>query len=219
MAISVTVQHNFQTIGLFLKGFSQVAVKKAAVQAMNRTALTARKEAVNIAAKRLALPKGGRASKGGGGLTPPGLKSMFDIQKARYSRSTPIRAMFATLNASEKPISLIHFVKGPKAPRLQLGIPVKNRKPITVEITKGRKIKLKSAFIAKSRRGGAVQVFRRDNSDKMRKQSVPSIYVVFNKPEVASHIRAIITARYKVEFPRQLAYYAAQVPRPRSKPK
>ena len=199
----------------FLKGFTNVAMKKAAVQSMNRVATTVRKESVKIIGSRLKLPKGGRSSKGGGGNTPPGLKSLFEISKAKYSRSIPLNQIYSSVNTSSKPISLIHFVRGQKAPIPQKGIAVARRKKVVVEVTPGRKVKLQTAFIAKSRRGGAVQVFRRDNNDKLIKQSVPSVYGFMAKPEVRTPIGRIAFDRYKIEFPRALEYYSKQIPRPR----
>lgn len=201
----------------YLNGFTNVAIKKAAVQSMNRTAITVRKESVKIVGSKLKLPKGGRSSKGGGGNTPPGLKSLFEITKARYSRSVPLNQIYSSVNTSNKPISLIHFVRGQKAPIPQKGIPVARRKKVVVEVTPGRKVKLNTAFIAKSRRGGAVQVFRRDHNDKLIKQSVPSPYGFMGKAEVQGPISRIAFDRYKVEFARQLEYYSKQIPRPRKR--
>ena len=87
MALVLKVTENMAgNITNFLKGFTHVAIKRAAVRSMNRTAVTVRKESVNIIGRRLRLPKGGRTSKGGGGNTPPGLKALFAISKARVSR-------------------------------------------------------------------------------------------------------------------------------------
>lgn len=207
MSIHIQVQHNFGIIKSYLKTMSTVSVKKAVVQACNRSAVTGRKEAAKILGKTIKLPQGGRSSKGGGGLTPPGIKSMITITKARYGRNIPVDRMFSTINSSDKPISLIHFVRGAKSPRPQLGIPIKNRLPIQVEITKGRKLRLNKAFIAKSRRGGSVQVYRKDGNAKMVKQSAPALYRWFVKPHVIGPTRDIITKRYAEEFPRQLNYY------------
>lgn len=215
MALILKVDSNMNQIGSYLKGFTNIAIKKAAVQSMNRTAITVRKESAKIVGTRLKLPKGGRASKGGGGNTPPGLKSLFEISKARFSRSVPLNQIYASVNTSSKPISLIHFVRGQKVPSQQKGIPIARRKKVVVEITPGRKIKLNKAFIAKSSRGGAIHVFRRDNADKLIKQSVPSPYIVMGKPEVQRAISKVAFERYQTEFVRNLAYYSKQLPRPR----
>lgn len=219
MAVTITVKHNFQIIGSYLKTMSSVSVKKAVVQACNRAAVTGRKEAAKILGKTIKLPQGGRSSKGGGGLTPPGIKSMITISKARYGRNIPTDRIFSTINSSDKPISLIHFVRGAKAPRNQKGIPVKNRLPIQVEITKGRKLRLNKAFIAKSRRGGSVQVYRRDGNAKLIKQSAPALYRWFIKPHVIGPSQAIIRKRYAEEFPRQLNYYLNIQRAPKMAPK
>lgn len=207
MSIHIQVQHNFGIIKSYLKTMSTVSVKKAVVQACNRSAVTGRKESAKLLGKIIKLPQGGKTSKGGGGLTPPGIKSMIEITKARGGRNVPIDRIFATINSSNKPISLIHFVRGAKAPRNQKGIPVKDRLPIQVEITKGRKLRLNKAFIAKSRRGGSVQVYRKDHNAKMIKQSAPALYRWFIKPNVIGPAREIIRKRYAEEFPRQLNYY------------
>lgn len=215
MALVLKVDSNMNQIGQWLKGFSNIAVKKAAVQSMNRVAITLRKESAKIVGTRLKLPKGGRSSKGGGGNTPPGLKSLFEISKARYSRSVSLNQTYASVNTSSKPISLIHFVRGQRVPTPQLGIPVAKRKKVVVEVSPGRKIKLNKAFIAKSSRGGAIHVFKRDNANKLIKQSVPSAWVVMGKPEVQRAISKIGFERYQIEFKRNLEYYSKQVPRPR----
>lgn len=204
MPLVIQVSHQFNRIAPYLKGFSEVAIKKATVQAVNRVALTARKEGANIASRELALPKGK-------------LKSYFDIQKARYSRAIPIGQIYSTLNASSRPISLINFVKGDKNPRPQKGIPVNKRRKLVVEVKKGTKVVLPKAFIARSSRGGAIQVFRRGKGEKLIKQSVPSMFVIFNKPDVSARIRSVISSRFKIEFDRSLAYYARQIPKPRAR--
>jgi len=217
MALVLKVTENMAgNIANYLKGFTHVAVKRAAVRSMNRTAVTVRKESVNIIGRRLRLPKGGRTSKGGGGNTPPGLKSLFAISNARFSRSVPLNSLYATVNTSSKSISLIHFVKGAKVPANQKGIAVARRKKLVVEVRPGVKATLNKAFIVRSRKGGAVQVFRRDKADKLIKQSVPSVHTFMGRAEVRAQVSKVANARYRTEFIRNLEFYSKQIPRPRS---
>lgn len=216
--ITIDIRHNLPIIKDILTQVSQVAVKKAAVQSMNRAAQTVRAEGSRWIAKRIALPISGSRSERGGGRTPPGIRSMIEISRAKFQRSASLSQMYATVHMSNKPISLIHFIRGSKDPRPQKGIKIKDRKVLTAMVKRGGSIKLPKAFIAKSSRGGAVQVFYRKGQGSYHKQSVPSLYVWAQKPEFQREMRAIALKRLIVEYPRQLAYYTNQIKVSQRKP-
>lgn len=212
--ISVSLKHNLNSISKIIDAVGE-AGRRAAVQTINRTALSMRAEGARIIAKRINLPIGGRSSKGGGGRTPPGIKSMIEIGKAKYRRNINLSDVFATIRASPKPISLIHFIRGSKDPAPQKGIKIKDRKILKAMVTKGRTVKLAKAFIARSSRGGATQVFRRKSQGSYHKQSVPSLYHFMSKPEIQNALRGVALKRLAIEYPRQLAFYTNRIVRPR----
>lgn len=183
------------------------------MQTVNRAAISVRAEGARFIAKRINLKVGGKASTGGGGRTPPGIKSMIEISKAKYRRQMSLSEIRALIRASDKPISLIHFVRGSKEPASQKGIKITDRKVLRVMVTKGRTARLPKAFIARSGRGGAVQVFRRKSQGSYHKQSVPSIAHFMDKPEIRNGLRDIAMKRMVTEYPRQLAFYANRIVR------
>lgn len=131
-------------------------------------------------------------------------KDFFTLVRARGSD-------FARLNAqlivSNKVLSLIRFIVGPREGRSQKGIPVRKRKPVTVHVRPGRRVKLKGAFVAKGR-GGNNQIFRRrtKKSTPIVKQSVPSLASLFNRPKFRVPLETFAQQRFEIEFNRAFEF-------------
>ena len=112
----IQIKHNFAGLSQALADLSQKQIGAALYRATNETARRVRKTFSMEIRKRINLPAGG-SSDGGRGLTPPGVKNLLQVRMAqRPSRGSPINSVFATIGTSNKPISLIHFVRGSKAP-------------------------------------------------------------------------------------------------------
>lgn len=206
----INIRAEVQKMESILKTGTTIAFKKAVVRSANRAAVTLRKEAAQTVRARYNLPMSGR-SKGGGGLVPPGIKDAMKIQKARYRARADVRDMVAMIRSLDKPISAIHFVKGPKEPLHTKGIPTKQRpKGVKVQVTRGNTRLWKGAFILQAK--NAVQVFMH-KGNVLAKQSVPSIYRILQKPEIQGKLRAIARQRFDGEMSRNLAFYMGQVPK------
>lgn len=194
-------------IGLVLQGFSEKVTKQATARSANRAATSVRAQAARLIKERYNLPIGG-SSKGGGGLTPPGIKSALLINKARYARGKSLGEIYASIAVSNKSISLIHFVRGDKQPIKQKGIAIKKRKRVKIAIRRGKTITLKNDFIMRAH--NSVQLYRRRNSGII-KQAIPSFYRLVMKPELKGKIELYGQQRFREEMERNLKFYASQV--------
>lgn len=98
-----------------------------------------------------------------------------DVKK-KIGITKPKAGSFASLEGilsfDDTPQPLLDFVKGSKAIISQKGIPIKKRKVLKIEITRGKSFKMKGGFIQKVK---STQVFRRGKSGGFKKQSAPSI--------------------------------------------
>ena len=209
------IKSDIWKIARVLDDVTDAVMKKAAHRAVNRVATSVRAEAARVLSKHYALPIGGNSS-GGGGLTPPGTKSMLEITKAISAKGQGVDQVYATISASNKPISMIHFIRGKKEPAQQKGIPIRARKQLRASITRGKITVLRGAFIAKAK--GSVQVYRKPKTDKvLHKQSVPSAYVVLSRPEIKNPIITFGQERFAIEYESNVRFYLSKIKEPASK--
>lgn len=190
-----------------LEGWSEKALKKSAVRSANRAATSVRMEATRRMKARYNLPSSG-SYKGEGGLKPPGIKPNIIIQRAKGNSKKSLGEIFATIRVSNKPISLIHFVRGEKSPLQQKGIPVKRRPLLKVQITRGNTRKMRKVFIAKA--NSSVQVYRKERGT-MHKQSVPSLWRLLEKPEMKNQLEIFGRQVFEQEMARNLPFFTAQL--------
>lgn len=181
MGLYIQIEHNFlEVASLFDKHKKEIV--KAARFGINRSLLTIRQESIpmikrNINMKTTAIRKRAKIERVRGG----GLSSLQ-----------------GSVDYSTIPVGLIEFIKGSKQPISQKGVPVKKRRKLRIEITPGRRLTLKSAFIQKVR---STQVFKGRRGKGFHKQGVPSIgWVVFNRDNIANKLMFIGQDRFKKLF-------------------
>lgn len=205
-----TFKNELYKIGLILNTVNKVALQKAAVRSANRAGVSLRAQSARAMRERYNLPIGG-SSKGGGGTVPPGLKSSIEIEKARYKSGRGVGEVYSVLRTNDKPVSMIHFVRGQKTPAIQKGIKVKKRKKLKVAITRGNVRPLAGAFILKAK--GSVQVYRRVGGT-LHKQSVPSLWRLLEKPELKSKLELFGRERFEEEMKTNIPFFLSQVKKP-----
>lgn len=205
------ITHNLNRIPKELKELSEVSVKKATARAVRETGTKLRKDLSMEVRKRINLPATG-SSKGGKGLVPPGVKNMILLDaQVKANRSTPLSSIFAHIRTDNKPVSLIHFVRGKKEPANQKGIPVKRRKKVKVQIMRGKTETRPKAFIQRVK--GSVQVFNRGSGRTMKKQSVPSIFEFLKKPGVINPFVDNASRYYQSRLLHNLKFFAGKIDR------
>lgn len=203
----IKVKHNLHKIPLTLNELSGVAVKKAVAKSLNETRRWILSKGAAIIRTRVNLPING-TSEGGGGLTPPGIKSLMDINKVRYSKSAPLSSYVLKVNTGSKPVSMIHFITpSKKRPIDQKGRPVNKRTPktLTAKIANGNTTTLKGAFVQRSK--GAVQVFRRTASGAVKKQAYRSLWDLIGKDPVTKRLTNGAQERYAALIDRNMRFY------------
>ena len=177
-----------------LKSIQVDLLPKAARGAINKTVEKARIQTTNFFFKQYALKRG-------------------DIYKAKKPTS-PVRQVKSTgtniallkgeVRVSNKSLPLIKFVKGNKSePTAKKGVPVRKRKPVRVEVYRGRRRTSKRLFIAKGK-GGSYQVFNRQ-----RKTGAPTFQSAISLGKnydrrLRTKIEALGVRRMALEFKRQL---------------
>jgi hypothetical protein len=117
----------------------------------------------------------------------------------------------AEIQISNKPMSLIYFVRGNKMPRPQKDRKVKRRLKLKIEVTPGQAAQVKHGFIAKLK-GGNYQVMKREGKKSlpMTKQSVPGVAKLFTDQSVTQPLMARVGAQLQKEFVSNLRYYLDQ---------
>ena len=166
----IEIKYKDLDISDFLDDVRGEALKEATVKATNRALSAAYREGGRIMEKERQMEKKGSSS-----------LSYFDRAKQKKVRSSHYAADWACLKTSDDPLSLQHYVEGPKEPEKQKGIPVRSRKKLKVRM---KRVTLKpKAFILKT--GDYKHVFRHDpkkNNAEM-KQAVSGVHKVLSKEE------------------------------------
>lgn len=186
MAIKITITHNINSVIGFLDDFKTKALVNAARMSMNKTVSAMRTQA-NRMAREVRKLKASELN-----------QDYFKVQKAFGS---DLSRMEASLEVSGRPMSLIRFVSGSQSPSPQLGIPVKQRQPVRVEVSPGRKVTLRTAFIAQGKSGN-FHVFKRKGALRMpiAKQSAPSLAHTFEKEPFRTQLEKFGQQRLGTEF-------------------
>lgn len=190
--VNISLEKDLNEIKVFLDEFRTKALVNATRKSFNRTVSTLRTRSNKEVREHRKL-KAGEIN-----------RRFFRVMKARGSR---LDRLEASLDISGDPISLIRFVKGDKNPRNQKGIKVKKRKPLKVEVKPGRRVQLKSAFIAKGS-GGKNQIFRRRTGKRnpIVKQSVPALSTLFSRDRFRAPLEAFANAKLSQEFERTFEF-------------
>jgi len=213
MAFYLKVTHNLFKIPMVLNEASGPAVRKAVARSLNETRAWIYSKGSAIIRTRVNLPING-GSKGGGGLTPPGIKSLIDINRVRYRASLPLADYSLKVNSAVRSISMIHFLSpSKKRPIEQKGRAVNKRLPktLTAKIASGRQTVLTGAFVQRS--NGALQVFRRDKSGQLRKQAYRSLWDLIAKDPITKRLLSGAQEKYKTSVEHNLSFYLGKIKR------
>lgn len=182
MSIHIKIKHDLHKIPVLLDELATVAMKRAVARSMNDTRTWFLSKGAAIIKQRVNLPIKG-TSKGGGGLTPPGIKSLIEINRVKFRKSAPLSDLTMRIWTDSKPISLIHFLQSSqKKPIMQKGVPVNRRLPkrLSAKIIGGRTTRIGGdAFV--QRMNGAIQVWRNSKQHGIVKQSYRSIWNMIDK--------------------------------------
>jgi hypothetical protein len=157
--IEIRIDDNFMALAeAFTDQLGPNELVNAGRSAFNKTLLTIRNEAIKELRKRVRIK-------------PGVLRNKYTwLEKARGGT---LGGLTAAVAFSTRPIPMIEFVRGNKAPIVQKGVPVKRRRKLKVEIVPGKRHTLDKAFIQKVH---TTQVFKRDpKADGFHKQGTRSI--------------------------------------------
>ena len=129
----------------------------------------------------------------------------FELTRAK--KGGRLNKIYAEFFVRNKSIPMLKFVKGPKTPRSQEGIPVRKRKALRFEVTKGKRFKGKGAiFLATVR--GKTDVYRRGVGRRKRevlyRQTLSGYARYFRKPEVANELSILGRMTYLREVEKGL---------------
>ena len=135
------------------------------------------------------------------------------IQKARYSKSKTLGETYAAIFISNKPISLIHFVRGSKTPANQKGVPVNKRKKVRIAIRRGKSFVMRRGFILNAK--GSIQLYRpghgKGGNRIAHKQAIPSFFRLAMKPEIKSKVELYGRQRFQEEMAVNLKFYSQEL--------
>lgn len=192
MGIQASISLDLNAIDQFLTEFKSKAVVNAARKSMNRSISSVRTR-INKDLRKERKLKAGVIN-----------RRYLNVKKAKGRFLADLEA---SVGVARDPVSLIHFVVGQKEPRNQKGIAVGKRKPLTVEVVPGRRIKLRSAFIAKGR-GGKNQVFRRRSKERypIMKQSTAGLSVIAQRDKFRLPIEKFAREKWQSEFARTFQF-------------
>lgn len=211
--MKIFVKNQLWKIGAILQAMDKKVLRSAARRSVTRAASAVRTRAAKDLKKIYNLPLSGDSA-GSGGLKPPGTKSMLIIEK---SRGNTLDDIYAIVRASDKPISLIHFVRGNKTGDSQRGVPIKARKKVKVMILRGNTRPVQGGFIANT--GNSYNVFRRQGkiSLPIRKLAAPSMWKALERPSLKVPIQEFGQERFQQEMAHNIQFYLGQLTTPNTK--
>lgn len=190
MAVNLYVDSNFSALEKALAAVEEKPVRTIVKRSMNKGLDTLIRRAGKIAQKERFLK--------------------LSVIKSRYfTRGNPSGNLFTQLSSyfgvSNQKISMLHFVKGPKTPRRQKGIPVRKRKRLRFEVQKGRRFTGKGAIFMAKLSNNRVQVFRRGGvRNKIHKQSLSGFGKIFSQPSVKNELSRLGQLAFLVELEKGL---------------
>lgn len=190
MSIDINISSDLDSLEGYLDDMKQKALTNSVRNAMNRTLLTLRKKSIELIRVRLKIKVGVIR------------KKHLNISRAKGGS---VRNMEAKIMYNTQPIPLIEFIKGSKQPRNQKGIKVRKRKPLKAEITPGKRIRLKTAFIADIK---TKQVFKRAGPDtrRVKKQGVVSVGFIFQNRGMRKELQSLGGKRFSELFEKEYAF-------------
>lgn len=189
MSLDINILHNLDKIPEMLDEFKTKQVVNAARRAINRSLTGGRKESTDRLSQILRMKKGKIK------------KENIRISKAKGGS---LGTLEGVLSYNTKGLEMLEFVVGSKQPRSQKGIPVRRRRKIKVEVTRGNRRTMPKVFIAKTT--GKNRVFRRNPGEKrLYRQHVPSISHFFDtKGNIKNRTLIHMRRRFEQEFTREL---------------
>lgn len=195
MGLKVNILHNFDAIEDFYSARIQEIAGPAVKSAMNKTLISARKEALKLIHKKIKLN------------TRKKPKKVFAAQNVVLFKAQGTNAfnMEAAMAFSARPLSLINFVTGSAQPRRQAGITIKKRKPVKAQVMRGRKFTVKKAFIVKGKNNN-YQIFKRSGNKALIKQGIPSLSHLIKKSLLEKVLVKMMHQKFQKNLEAQLKW-------------
>jgi len=159
MAVDISITSNILDAAMEMKNYSNQVVVQSARKAINRSLTTGRKLSRKSLRERLNIKNKDIGNK----------SRKMRIQKARGGR---MASLTGSLEFETTPLPMLMFIKGKKTPIKQRGVKLRKRRKLKAEVYRGKKLNMAPAFIQKVR---TTQVFRRQASGKLHRQSAPSV--------------------------------------------
>ncbi len=173
MGINIDITSNIAHIQAAMGDVNKKVFYESVRYSIGKALIAGRAEAAKSLRERLNIKSGD-------------VKKKIGITKPKASSFASLEGI---LSFDDTPQPLLDFVKGSKSITSQKGIPIKKRRTLKVEITRGKSFKMKGGFIQKVR---STQVFRRGKSGGFKKQSAPSIAEFIQKGEHKTMIRSAV---------------------------
>lgn len=190
--ITIVTDNVFKDMQKRLERLNHKALPKANKRAINRSLIAIRKDSIKDIQKFYKLKRGDLVKSGNA------LGSAIALRKAS---GTSLGFMFGEVKFSNKPINMLKFVSGKKAPRDQKGVSPKRRRKIKVEVTPGQKKTKQLDFIQRGK-NGKMFVFRRrkgtvkNGKEVLAAQKIPSLSVALQKLGRLRRIQATAAQKY-----------------------
>jgi len=185
MSLDIDISHNLDAINDLLSKKTTKHAVRAAKRGIKRAATAIKTEGI----KRIREKRNIKVSL---------LRQRFVSQGKVFGNT--LDTVRGEVTFSGKSIGLINFVQGRKEPRPQKGIAVRKRRPVRVQVKRGKRTKLKRAFIAKGR-NNKYQVFVRQGKRRLplTRKAVNSVSSMVRRPR----LRAQLNKRGRDMFQRE----------------
>ncbi len=182
---------------LYDKKIPRALIAKSLRQAINKSVITVRKDAVERIRKIRALKTG---------------EIKRDFTSVIRAKGSSVEDMEGFVVLSGRSMKLLRFTKGSKEPSNQKGVPIGRRRKLRIEVNPGQTKRRTDVFIIKGSGGKNVVVKRRGNQVTKTRNGVkykgplggaeaaPSIGVLFKKRNVTSAIQSLAVKRLAKEF-------------------
>lgn len=191
--IDFEITSNIEAIPEWLDETKERVILQSARSAINKTL----KSASVLAIKRIKLTYKVKPS----GFSRKEIKKRMDIIKATGNSLFSING---EIIFKGEPIPILNFVSGKKTSIKQKGIKVRKRRKLRVEIRPGKRVVLKKAFIQDGPK--SKQVFRSPKSGGFKKQSVPGMGLVINRPENKQALLRHVSRAFAKTFDNQVKF-------------
>ena len=180
MAINASIEADFDALEKSLKRLEGKALTTIVKRSMDKGHDSLVKRALQMAQKERYLKQSVIKSR------------YFRLRKAK---GVSLNNLSAALEVSNAKISMANFVKGPRVPRKQKGIPIAKRKRLRFEVRKGRRFKgVGGIFLARGVNKN-VHVFRRGPYSKVKtriiKQSLSGFARYFRELRVRNQLTRV----------------------------